>query len=72
MAERSRQKHVPAIRIARMYAHSGDKDKALDWLEKAYQNRESPMARTAVFWDWDSLRGEPRFKDLLQRMKLPS
>lgn len=29
------------------------------------------MMRLAVFWDWHDLRGEPRFKDLLRRMKLP-
>jgi len=72
MAQRSLQRHVPAIRIARMFAHGGDKDRALYWLERAYQARESPLMRLAVFWDWDDLRSDPRFNDLLRRMNLPT
>jgi serine/threonine protein kinase/tetratricopeptide (TPR) repeat protein len=72
MAQRSAQRHVPAIRIARMYAHAGDNDHAMDWLERAYQARESPLMRLAVFWDWDNLRSDARFQDLLRRMNLPS
>lgn len=71
MAAESAHRHVPAIRVARMFAHAGDIDAAMQWLEKAYQERESPLIRTAVFWDWDSLRSDPRFKDLLRRMNLP-
>jgi TolB-like protein/Tfp pilus assembly protein PilF len=71
MATESARRHVPAIRIARMFAHAGDKDAAMKWLERAYEARESPLMRLAVFWDWDSLRSDPRFQDLLRRMKLP-
>jgi len=72
MAQRSTQTHIPAIRIARMFAHAGDNNRAMDWLERAYQARESPLERIAVFWDWDNLRSDPRFQDLLRRMNLPS
>jgi TolB-like protein len=71
MVEHSKRRHVPGIRIARMFAHAGDHDSALRWLEKAYQNRESPLMRLAVFWDWDDLRSDPRFQDLLRRLNLP-
>ena len=71
MAEESRQRHVPAIRIARMFTYAGDHDSAIQWLEKAYQARESPLIRLAVFWDWDDLRPDPRFQELLRRMNLP-
>jgi len=71
MAARSKQRHVPAIRIARMFAHAGDKNSAIQWLEKAYQARESPMVRLGVFWDWDDLRSDPRFHSLLRRMNFP-
>ena len=71
MAAESHRRHVPAVRIARMFAHAGDKDEAFFWLEKAYEAHESPMKRIGVFWDWDDLRAEPRFKDLLRRLKLP-
>jgi len=71
MVAQSKRRHVPAIRIARMFAHAGDKDAAMQWLEKAYQARESPLIRLAVFWDWDDLRSDARFQDLLRRMNLP-
>ncbi|MFB3094836.1 MAG: protein kinase, partial [Candidatus Acidiferrales bacterium] len=71
MAARSKQRHVPAIRIARMFAHAGDKGSALRWLERAYQARESPLMRLGVFWDWDDLRSDPRFQSLLRRMNFP-
>lgn len=71
MVVRSRQRHVPAIRIARMFAHAGDTDSALHWLERAYENHESPMARLGVVWDWQALRSDARFQDLLRRLKLP-
>lgn len=70
MAQRSAQKHVPAIRIARMFAHAGDNDKAMYWLERAYEARESPLMRLAVFWDWDNVRSDVRFQDLLRRLNL--
>ena len=54
-----------------MFAHAGDNDAAMEWLEKAYEARESPMIRLAVFWDWDSLRSDPRFQALLRKMGLP-
>jgi serine/threonine protein kinase/tetratricopeptide (TPR) repeat protein len=71
MVAAATRRHVPAIRIARMFAHGGDRDSALRWLEQAYENHEGPMMRLGVFWDWDDLRAEPRFQDLLRRMKLP-
>jgi len=71
MAARSSERHIPAVRIARMFAHAGDKDRAFQWLDRAYQNHESPLGRVAVFWDWIELRSDPRFRDLLTRLRIP-
>ncbi len=71
LATRSNLTHIPAIRIARLYAHAGEKDRALEWLEKAYEEREGPLSRLSVVWDWDSLRDDPRFEGLLRRMNFP-
>jgi tetratricopeptide (TPR) repeat protein len=70
MAKRSKERHVPAIRIARMFAHAAQNDMAIYWLEKAVEAKESPVMRLGVFWDWDGLRSEPRFQDILRRVKL--
>jgi tetratricopeptide (TPR) repeat protein len=71
LAARSVVTHVPAIRIARLYAHAGEKERALEWLEKAYEQRESPLIHLAVGWDWDNLRDEARFQELMRRMNFP-
>jgi hypothetical protein len=63
--------HVPAVRIARLWAQAGDADRAVEWLEKAYAWRESPLVHLRVGWDWDGLRGDPRFQSLLHRMRFP-
>ncbi len=56
--------------VAAVYASLGEKDKAFEWLEKDFQNK---AALTEIRWaiTFESLRGDPRFKDLLKRMKLP-
>jgi serine/threonine protein kinase/Tfp pilus assembly protein PilF len=67
----ARLTHVPGVRVARLYAHAGDNARALAWLERAYDRRETPLVHLPVAWDWDSLRSDPRFHDLLRRMHFP-
>lgn len=50
----------------------GDKEKALEYLEKAYQERSTWLMWIKVDPRFDPLRSDPRFADLLQRMKLAS
>lgn len=71
LAARSARTHVPAVRIARLHAHAGEDDRALDWLEKAYEEHETPLVHLRVAWDWDELRGHVRFRNLLRRMNFP-
>jgi tetratricopeptide (TPR) repeat protein len=71
LTERACRSYVPAIRIARLYAHASEEDRAFEWLEKAYERRETPLIHLGVGWDWDSLREDARFEHLLRRMKLP-
>ena len=71
LVKRSRSCHVPGVRIARLYAHAGEKDRAMEWLQRAVEKRETPLMHLSVAWDWDVLRGDPRFRDLLHRVGLP-
>jgi TolB-like protein len=57
--------------IARIHAKLGQKDEALVWLEKAYKEHSWAMCQLKVLPDWDPLRSDPRFQDLLRRMKFP-
>jgi TolB-like protein/DNA-binding winged helix-turn-helix (wHTH) protein/tetratricopeptide (TPR) repeat protein len=72
LAARSKRSHVPAVRIARLYANAGDKEETLRWLQKACDERETPLTHLGVAWDWDFLRSDPRFQDLLRRMNFPT
>lgn len=71
LAARAEHAHVSAIRVARLYAHAGENERALLWLEKSYERGEPTLAHLAVGWDWDALRDDPRFQSLLRRMNLP-
>lgn len=71
LAARAARTHVPAVRVARLYAHAGENQRALYWLEKAYAARESPLIHLGVARDWDSLRSDPGFQALLRRLHLP-
>lgn len=71
LAARAQHSHVAGVRIARLYAHAGDTDRAIAWLRKAYDARETPLVHLGVGWDWDQLRLDPRFQDLLRRMDFP-
>jgi hypothetical protein len=56
--------------MATVFAAIGDPDTAFHWLEKAYAQRESQMAFLNITRRLDPLRSDPRFADLLQRMRL--
>ena len=70
LAARSRKTFVLPWDIASLYAYAGDKDRCLEWLERAYVVRD-PVLPMLGFPDFDSVRDDPRFRDLLKRMKLP-
>ena len=58
--------------IATVYAGLSDKEKAFEYLEKAYQIRSTDLPYfLRADLRLDSLRAEPRFQDLLRRMNFP-
>ena len=56
--------------IAPIYADLGEKDQALDWLERAYQARLGFLVGVKVDPGLYPLHGEPRFQALLEKMGL--
>ena len=66
----SKTRHVSANRIALAYAGIEDTERAFEWLEKAFVDRS--MRPDFMPYDpvYDSLRSDPRFKDLLRRAGL--
>jgi TolB-like protein/Tfp pilus assembly protein PilF/tRNA A-37 threonylcarbamoyl transferase component Bud32 len=64
----SKQRYTSAFALAVAYAGSGDTEQALSELEIAFVERSDTMAVLRVYPVLDSLRNEPRFKDLLARV----
>jgi TolB-like protein/Tfp pilus assembly protein PilF len=57
--------------VAVFHARLGEADEAFSWLEKAYANKVFELLFLKVGPEWDSLRSDPRFEDLLHRIGLP-
>jgi eukaryotic-like serine/threonine-protein kinase len=70
LKELSKRKYVPAGSIAQIYVAFGEKDKAFEGLEKAYNERSLGFEEIKVNPIFDPLRSDPRFQDLLRRMNL--
>jgi serine/threonine protein kinase/tetratricopeptide (TPR) repeat protein len=68
----AQKEFVSPYGIASYYAIIGDHERALDWLEKAYSERDGTLVWLKVHPRLDGLRGEPRFRDLLARLRLDS
>ncbi|HYR87273.1 MAG TPA: protein kinase [Terriglobia bacterium] len=47
-----------------------ENDQAMEYLEQAYRERDGALIYIAVFPRLDRLRGDPRFQELIRRMKL--
>jgi adenylate cyclase len=65
----SNRENDPVIE-AMYYAHIGEQDKAVDQLNLGYQQHCDGLQFLKVEPVYDSLRDEPRFKDLIARLKL--
>jgi serine/threonine protein kinase/tetratricopeptide (TPR) repeat protein len=71
LTEISKHGYVSSYSIAEGYMRLGQKEKALEWLEKAYQEHDSGLVSIAVEPMFDPMRTNPRFADIVRRMKLP-
>ena len=67
---RAANQYVPPFNIAMVYNGLGQKTATLDWLDRAYADRDVRLTFLRIEHKWDSLRSEPRFAALAQRMKL--
>jgi adenylate cyclase len=64
-------RYVPAWGVAVAYARVDDNEKALEWLQKSYAERDPSLTLVKSYPEFRSLRGDPRFADLLRRIGLP-
>jgi serine/threonine protein kinase/Tfp pilus assembly protein PilF len=65
-----REKYVPAYNFAMIYAGLGEADRAFEWFEKAVQERSGFLPFLAVEPIADCLRDDPRYRELLGRIRV--
>lgn len=70
LRELSKRRYVSPCDSALIHTGLRDKERAFEWLEKAFEDRSWEMVRLKVDPRFDPLRGDPRFTSLLRRMGL--
>jgi serine/threonine-protein kinase len=72
LKELSKERYVSAYDFARAYLGLGDKEEALRWLDKSYQDRAgNDIGRIKIDAFLDPLRGDPRFEALVAKVFAP-
>jgi serine/threonine-protein kinase len=66
----AKQRHISSQNFAIIYTGLGDKDRAFEYLNKAFDEGK-PLAIVPVRPLFDSLRFDPRYKELLHRIGRP-
>jgi len=63
----ARERYIPPYAMALVQAGLGEKEKALEWLERAVEVRDVHMCFPPIDPKWDVFRSDPRFQSLLKR-----
>jgi serine/threonine-protein kinase len=66
----AKQQYVSPTAFVTIYLGLGEKEKALDWLEKAYEEEDSACWYLKIDQIYDSVRNEPRFQAILKKIGL--
>jgi hypothetical protein len=73
MAELVTKYHADwAFQIAEVYAYRGETDRAFEWLERAYAQRDSGLPQMKGDPLLKSLEHDPRYAAFLKKMRLPT
>jgi TolB-like protein/DNA-binding winged helix-turn-helix (wHTH) protein/Tfp pilus assembly protein PilF len=67
----SNREYVSPVLMSTIYARLDQRDRALDWLLKACQDRSSDLVFLKAEPGWNNLRSDPRFDRLEQNIGLP-
>ena len=70
LIELAKSRFVPPTTIALIHIGLGEKDRAFEWLQKACDERDTPLVLLKVHPAYDSLRGDPRYSTLIERIGL--
>ena len=67
----SKSEYVSPYGIAQLYAASGDKDHAFEWLNTAYREHDINTIQLRTDFAMDSLRSDPHYAELVRKIGLP-
>ena len=68
--EEAQQRYVSPVDFARLHTALGEKDAAFARLEEAYRTKATGVHLLKTSWDFIPLRSDPRWSDLVHRLKL--
>jgi TolB-like protein len=68
LEQMAKRQYVSTTAFADIHLGLGEKEKALDWLDKSYQDQESACWYLNVDPIYDSVRNEPRFQSLVEKV----
>jgi TolB-like protein/DNA-binding winged helix-turn-helix (wHTH) protein/Flp pilus assembly protein TadD len=71
LKRQSKHEYVTPYPMARVCLHLGRKEEALAWLENGLAINDGDMIQIKVDPDYDGLRSDPHFQELLRRMNFP-
>lgn len=70
LEERSKKGYVSSFWVGVIFLGLGDTDKAFEWFEKAFEERDGNLIYITIPPPFDSIRPDPRYKQLLKKMGL--
>lgn len=62
--------YVPSYEVAKVYEALGQRDRAMEWLERAHSERSHSTVFLQVDLQLRALRDDPRFRDLVAHVGL--
>jgi len=69
LQRKAKHSRISPYAFANLYAHLGDKERALEYLEQGYRQHLPRMMWVNARATWDPLRTDPRFQSILQGMR---
>jgi DNA-binding winged helix-turn-helix (wHTH) protein/TolB-like protein/tetratricopeptide (TPR) repeat protein len=69
MNDLSGRQYVAPIDIANVYGALGDRDRAMEYLERAYQDQSEMMLFLQLYGKYAGLNNDPRFQELRRRVR---
>jgi len=70
LLKRAKQAYVSPVLLAVLYLALGENDQGFERLDRAYRERDSRLLEIKVLPEFDGVRSDPRFKELLKKVGL--